>query len=95
MDVPVFTVDQFSAHLRAFRRARGLTQAGLGALIGVKQARIADIEADPGAVSVAQMHQLLTLMGAQLVLRDTQAPAADAPGGPDDTPTAPRRGGSW
>jgi transcriptional regulator with XRE-family HTH domain len=77
LDFLVLTVDQLSDHLRAFRRARGLTQAQLGALIGVKQARMADIENDPGSVSVAQLHQILTAAGAQFILRgdDAAAPA--------------------
>ena len=70
MDFSLFTVDQFTAHIRAFRKARGMTQADLGRLLGVKQARIADIENDPGSISVAQMHKLLAALGAQMVLRD-------------------------
>ena len=70
MDFPLFTVDQFTAHIRAFRKARGMTQADLGRLLGVKQARIADIENAPGSISVAQMHKLLAALGAQMVLRD-------------------------
>ena len=52
MDFPLATVAQFTDHLRALRKARGMTQADLGRLIGVSQSRIADIERDPGSVSV-------------------------------------------
>lgn len=48
-----------------------MTQADLGRLLGVKQSQIADIENDPGSVSVAQMHKLLTALGVRLVLQDS------------------------
>jgi HTH-type transcriptional regulator / antitoxin HipB len=70
MDFHVATVSQLSAHLRALRKARKLTQAELGALLGVKQSRIADVESAPGSISVTQLHQVLSALGAQLVLRD-------------------------
>lgn len=83
MDFPLPTIDQLPAHLRSLRNARGLTQADLGRLLGVKQARIADIEGDPGSVSVAQMHRLLSALGTQLVLR--AEPITTAPADADGT----------
>jgi HTH-type transcriptional regulator / antitoxin HipB len=68
---PVLAIGQLTAHIRAFRKARNMTQADLGRLLGVKQSRIADIENDPGSVSVAQMHKLLAALGARLVLQDS------------------------
>ena len=44
MSFPLRLPDQLKQHLRALRKERGLTQAQLGALVGVKQARIAGIE---------------------------------------------------
>jgi DNA-binding XRE family transcriptional regulator len=73
MDFPLATVAQFTDHLRALRKARGMTQANLGRLMGVSQSRIADIERDPGAVSVTQMHQILSALGGQMILRDSGA----------------------
>jgi HTH-type transcriptional regulator/antitoxin HipB len=73
MDYPLPTVAQLSSHIKALRKARGLTQAALGQLLGVKQSRIADIEKNPGAIGFAQMHQVLSALGAQLWLRDTGA----------------------
>lgn len=70
MDFPIATAAQFTDHLRALRKARGMTQADLGLLIGVGQSRIADIERDPGSVSVTQMHQVLSALGGQMILRD-------------------------
>jgi DNA-binding XRE family transcriptional regulator len=71
MDFPLATVTQFTDHLRALRKARGMTQTDLGRLIGVRQSRIADIERDPGAVSLTQMHQILSALGGQMILRDS------------------------
>lgn len=85
----VLTIGQLTAHIRAFRKARNMTQADLGQLLGVKQSRIADIENDPGSVSVAQMHKLLAALGARLVLQDTGSGWSDKSGdavAPDAVP---------
>ena len=88
---PVHTPLQLAVHIKSLRKARGLTQAELGLRIGVKQARIADIEKSPGAVGFEQMLQLLHALDARLLLADTaqyasptasaapvaQSPAAD------------------
>lgn len=75
MDFSILTPDQLRQHLQSLRRARGLTQAGLGKLLGVGQVRIANIEQDPGAVSVQQFMQLLAALDARLVLRAETPPA--------------------
>ena len=83
MDYPLQTSDQLRDHLRALRKARGLTQKQVSVLLGLDQARISDIENRPGAVSVAQVIQLLTALGAQVVLRI----APIAPGSLQPLPT--------
>jgi HTH-type transcriptional regulator/antitoxin HipB len=60
---------QLGDHIRALRKAKGLTQKQVSTLLGVDQARISDIEKHPGTVNVAQLVQLLTALGAQVVLR--------------------------
>ncbi len=70
MDFPLLVPDQLREHLRALRKTRGLTQAQLGELLGVRQARIAEIESNPGAVSVEQLMKLLSALRTSLVLRD-------------------------
>lgn len=87
--VTAFTVrfpDQLRQHLRALRKRHGLTQAQLGARIGVSQARIAEIEAKPGLVNFEQLMKLLSVLGVTLTLQEeavapagTRAPAAKAP----------------
>lgn len=78
MDTLLSSAPQLSAHLKSLRKARGLTQAQLGALLGVSQNRIADIEKDPGAVSFEQLLHILHALGAQLAVR-TATTAADSP----------------
>lgn len=71
----IFTVyfsSQLREHLRALRKQRGLTQAELGRLLGVGQARIAEIERDPGVVSVEQLMKLLSMLHASLLVRDDE-----------------------
>jgi HTH-type transcriptional regulator / antitoxin HipB len=60
---------QLSDHLRSFRKARGLTQAQLGALAGINQARMAKIERDPSLVSVVQLLKLFTVLRVRVVLQ--------------------------
>lgn len=78
MDFPLHFSDQLREHLRALRKARGLTQADLGRLLGVGQARIAEIEANPGVVGLDQLMKLLSALDASLVLRDTAPPPRPA-----------------
>jgi HTH-type transcriptional regulator / antitoxin HipB len=68
---PIQSPGQLSAHLRALREARGLSQAQLGAALGVGQTRIARIERKPTVVSVGQLLNLLGALEMQMVLRPT------------------------
>ena len=85
MDYPLKMPDQLRPQLQALRKQRGMTQAQLGAAIGVTQARIVEIEANPGAVSLQQVMQVLGVLGATLVIHDQGPTAAE--------PTPPK--GSW
>ena len=76
---PVQTASQLSAHLKSLRKARGMTQAQLGQRIGVKQVRIADIERNPGAISVEQLLEIIHALDARLVLVKAATYAASAP----------------
>lgn len=68
---------QLSSHLRALRKARGLSQAELGKRLGLSQARMARIEGDPLSISVEQLLQVFAALGVQLIL---QPLPADSPG---------------
>lgn len=76
---PVHTPAQLSVHIKSLRKARGLTQAALGTRIGVKQVRMADIEKNPGAVSLGQLLQVFHALDARLLLADTKAWASAPP----------------
>ncbi len=76
MDYPLRLVSQLRAHLQALRRERGLTQVQLGQRLGLSQVRIAEIEANPGVVSVDQLARILSTLGAMLVLRDLAVDSA-------------------
>ncbi len=98
MDYPIQTPLQLSTHLRALRKARGLSQAELGARLGVGQTRVARIEGNPTAVSVEQLLEVLGALGVKMVLRDTRSSPAES--SPDSAPkqaiTKQRKtGGQW
>lgn len=75
-DYPIRFAAQLRQHLRALRKKRGLTQAQFGALVGVSQARIAEIEANPGLVSCEQMLQLLAALDVTLFLQEETSTSA-------------------
>ncbi len=70
MDYPLSIPGQLRQQLRSLRKQRGLTQVGLARLLGVVQSRVADIEANPGAVSVEQLMKVLNALNVQIVIRD-------------------------
>ncbi|HEY4316503.1 MAG TPA: helix-turn-helix domain-containing protein [Herbaspirillum sp.] len=65
---PIRLTAQLRQHLKAFRTARNLTQAQLGDIVGVSQARIAEIEANPGLVKFEQLMQLLSALEVTILL---------------------------
>ena len=82
MDYVIQTPLQLSSHLRALRKARGLSQASLGNALGVGQTRVARIEGSPSAISVEQLMEVLSALGVRLVLRDLEPAQAASPTGP-------------
>ena len=72
--LPLQTPAQLADHLRSFRKARGLTQAQLGHLVGLDQSRITRIEHDPDRVSVHTLLQLLTALRVRVLLEPLAAP---------------------
>jgi HTH-type transcriptional regulator/antitoxin HipB len=80
VDYPVQLSSQLRQLLRSLRKSRQMTQAELAQRLGVVQSRVADIERDPGAVSVEQLLQVLAMLGAQMVVRETATkPSAAKP----------------
>lgn len=83
MDYLIAISDQLAPQLRSLRKMRRLSQADLAVKLGVTQSRIAAIERNPAAVSAGQLLEILKVLGVDLVLRDTQTPAADTSPPPD------------
>ena len=77
-EYPIQSPGQLANHLRAWRKVRGLSQAQLGALLGVGQTRVARIEREPTSVSVAQFLEVLNALAVQMVLRPSDAVTAKA-----------------
>jgi HTH-type transcriptional regulator/antitoxin HipB len=71
MDYPVQISSQLQQLLKSLHKSRQMTQAELARRLGVVQSRVADIERDPGVVSVEQLLQILAMLGAQMVVRET------------------------
>ncbi len=98
---PLHIADQLKPMLRSLRKKRGLTQAQLGQLLGVSQARVAEIEANPGVVGIAAMLKVLSTLGAglQLQVHDSFGSGSTAPmqndPKPDTTPTRKPKRGTW
>jgi HTH-type transcriptional regulator / antitoxin HipB len=90
MSFPLRIPDQLKQHLRALRKSRGLTQGQLGALVGVRQARIAEIEANPGAVSLNQLTKVLAALGGTLHLHSAEGAGTESQVVPDAGPKAPK-----
>lgn len=76
MNLPLQSPTQLSAHLKSLRKSQKLTQAQLGMRIGIKQTRMADIEKNPGLISVDQLLQVLHALDARLLLVPPPMPAA-------------------
>lgn len=76
MDYFLQTASQLSSHLRALRKAKGLSQAELGKRLGLSQARVARIEGDPLAIGVEQLLRVLAALGTQVML--TPVPSGSA-----------------
>ena len=93
MDYLISISDQFAPQLRSLRQARRLSQVDLALKLGVSQSRIAAIERKPAAVSAGQLLDLLRVLGVDLVLRDTQTPAANTSPVPSESNTGPV--GEW
>ncbi|MEO8859287.1 MAG: helix-turn-helix domain-containing protein [Burkholderiaceae bacterium] len=93
MNFPVHFSSQLREHLRALRKGRGLTQAALGQLLGVGQARIAEIENNPGVVSVDQLMKVLSALSVSMVLREDGADVVSARvSGVAESPASPSPG---
>jgi HTH-type transcriptional regulator/antitoxin HipB len=78
MEYPIKTPSHLGAVLKGFRRDRKLTQADVGAAVGLPQNAISEIEAAPDRSSLGRVFKLLAALDLDLVVRPKQ------PGKPSD-----------
>ncbi|HUW41846.1 MAG TPA: helix-turn-helix domain-containing protein [Rectinemataceae bacterium] len=64
----VSTQSQLSHALRSARKARGLSQDGAGALVGLLPKTISALENHPGSATIDSLMKLLSALGLELVL---------------------------
>ncbi len=75
----ITTPTQVAEILRGRRKSRGLSQVELARKLGLSQARLSVLEADPSGLSVERLLLLAKLLGLELVLQDRgDEPAAKA-----------------
>jgi HTH-type transcriptional regulator/antitoxin HipB len=69
-DYPIRADQQLPLLLRSLRRSRRLSQAELAQRLGVSQQTISQMERNAATVTVQRLTKVLSVLGAQLVLRD-------------------------
>ena len=81
MDYPIRTPEQLGQVLKGFRGERHLTQAQLGLRTGLAQNAISELEREAAKASLRRLFRVLSALGVELVMRDTQSPPPAPPKG--------------
>lgn len=68
MKYPIKTISQLPLILKAFRKERGLTQADMGAKLGVTQQTYASFEASPATATLERLFRVLRLLSVEISL---------------------------
>ena len=68
-DYPVKTPQQLGAVLQGCRKTHQLTQAQVGARVGLPQKEISKLESNPANTSLARVFKLLAALDVELVVR--------------------------
>jgi HTH-type transcriptional regulator/antitoxin HipB len=78
---PFLTPTQLGRVLQTARKARKLSQAALGARLGLSQRRISALERDPASITVDQLLALASALGLELSIgpRERAIPAREDP----------------
>ncbi len=69
---PVKTPEQLGAVLQGCRKHRKLTQAQVGARVGLPQKEISKLELTPARTSLARVFKLLAALGLEIVVRERE-----------------------
>lgn len=75
---PLLTAVQLGQMLKSARKSRALSQAAVGARLGLSQKRVSALELDPGSISVDQLLRWCAVVGLELGI-GSKAPPAGAP----------------
>lgn len=76
---PLLTATQLSRLLRGARKQQRLTQAGVGARLGLSQNRISHLEGHADEISVKQLLTWCAVVGLELSLTPREASLGAAP----------------
>jgi len=68
-DYPIKTAQQLGAVLQGYRKTHQLTQAQVGARVGLPQKVISKLEINPANTSLARVFKLLAALDLELVVR--------------------------
>ena len=80
MRQPITTTNQVAEILRGRRKARHVSQHELATKVGISQARLSVLEADPSSLPLDRLILLAKLLGLELVIQDkADAPKSKAP----------------
>jgi HTH-type transcriptional regulator / antitoxin HipB len=90
VDYPIKTLGQLRPILQGFRKAAGLTQAGMASHLGVTQQTYAQLEANPAAVSVDRLFRVLRVLQVDLTLVPRAANAVENDDADADEENTPR-----
>ena len=74
MTQPLLTTLQLGRFLQSARKAAKLTQAEVGARMGLSQKRISALELDPGSLTADQLLRLCGILGLEMTIGGKQAP---------------------
>jgi HTH-type transcriptional regulator/antitoxin HipB len=89
VDYPIKTLGQLRPILQGFRKAAGLTQAGMASHLGVTQQTYAQLEANPAAVSVDRLFRVLRVLQVDLTLIPRAAGASESDPAAEEWPQPP------
>jgi HTH-type transcriptional regulator/antitoxin HipB len=75
---PLLTATQLGLLLRAARKRRGLTQAEVGARLGLSQNRVSHLEGHADELSVRQLLTWCAVVGLELGIGERPIPASES-----------------
>jgi HTH-type transcriptional regulator/antitoxin HipB len=69
---PIKTPQQLGAVLQGYRKTRMLTQAQVGARVGLPQKEISKLEMDPSNAALARVFKLLAALDLEVAVRERE-----------------------